>query len=218
MYGDVSDVLAKYPRSSDVVWDQGLTAEKALELGKAEIAREKAERAARQPVFDVDPNRMVFVRLNEFANVQNPDFKIPWGVTDWRGMRFDFIRFDQNQFKDVIKVEKPVKGIAVDSRAAFLYFAHAAAPVYRVVYDDKTSVEVDAKSGQEVVGWKDGEGHKYCVRRDCAAARHDVLRCGDYRAETGAEGGGVSEDRPLWRREGRPCELRRGNKDLERGA
>ena len=118
-------------------WDQGLTAEKALELGKAEIAREKAERAARQPVFDVDPNRMVFVRLNEFANVQNPDFKIPWGVTDWRGMRFDFIRFDQNQFKDVIKVEKSVKGIAVDSRAAFLYFAHTAAPVYRVVYDDK---------------------------------------------------------------------------------
>lgn len=165
VYGDVSDVLAKYPRSSDAVWDQGLTAEKSLELGKAEIARERAERVARQPVFDVDPNRMVFVRLNEFANVQNPDFKIPWGVTDWRGMRFDFIRFDQNQFKDVIKVEKPVKGIAVDSRAAFLYFAHTAAPVYRVVYDDKTSVEVDAKSGQEVVGWKDGEGHKYMIRQ-----------------------------------------------------
>ena len=165
VYGDVSEVLAKYPRSADVVWDQGLTAEKALELGKAEIAREKAERAARQPVFDVDPNRMVFVRLNEFANVQNPGFKIPWGVTDWRGMRFDFIRFDQNQFKDVINVEKPVKGIAVDSRAAFLYFAHTAAPVYRVVYEDKTSVEVDAKSGKEVVGWKDGEGHKYMIRQ-----------------------------------------------------
>ena len=58
-----------------------------------------------------------------------------------------------------------VKGIAVDSRAAFLYFAHTAAPVYRVVYDDKTSVEVDAKSGQEVVGWKDGEGHKYMIRQ-----------------------------------------------------
>jgi len=29
VYGDVSDVLAKYPRSSDAVWDQGLTAEKS---------------------------------------------------------------------------------------------------------------------------------------------------------------------------------------------
>lgn len=165
VYGDTADVLAKYPRTKDVVWDAGLTAERALAFGKAEIEREKAERAARMPVFDVDPNRMVFVRLNEFANVQNPGFKIPWGVTDWRGMRFDFVRFDQNRFKDVIKVDKPVKGIAVDSRAAYVYFAHTAAPKYRVVYDDKTSVKVDAKSGQEVVGWKDGEGHKYLIRQ-----------------------------------------------------
>lgn len=165
VYGDTADVLAKYPRTKDVVWDAGLTAEQALAFGKAEIEREKAERAARMPVFDVDPNRMVFVRINEFANVQNPDFKIPWGVTDWRGMRFDFIRFDQNQFKDVIKVDKPVKGIAVDSRAAYVYFVHTAAPKYRVVYEDKTSVEVDAKSGQEIVGWKDGEGHKYLIRQ-----------------------------------------------------
>jgi hypothetical protein len=165
VYGDTADVLAKYPRTKDVVWDAGLTAERALAFGKAEIEREKAERAARMPVFDVDPNRMVFVRLNEFANIQNPGFKIPWGVTDWRGMRFDFVRFDQNQFKDVIKVDKPVKGIAVDSRAAYVYFAHTAAPKYRVVYDDKTSVKVDAKSGQEVVGWKDGEGHKYLIRQ-----------------------------------------------------
>ncbi len=165
VYGDTADVLAKYPRTKDVVWDAGLTAEQALAFGKAEIEREKAERAARMPVFDVDPNRMVFVRLNEFANIQNPGFKIPWGVTDWRGMRFDFIRFDQNQFKDVIKVEKPVKGIAVDSRAAYVYFVHTAAPKYRVVYEDKTSVEVDAKSGREVVGWKDGEGHKYLIRQ-----------------------------------------------------
>ena len=165
VYGDTADVLAKYPRTKDVVWDAGLTAEQGLAFGMAEIEREKAERAARMPVFDVDPNRMVFVRLNEFANIQNPGFKIPWGVTDWRGMRFDFIRFDQNQFKDVIKVEKPVKGIAVDSRAAFLYFAHTAAPAYRVVYDDGTAVDVDKKSGQEVVGWKDGEGHKYMIRQ-----------------------------------------------------
>ena len=165
VYGDTADVLAKYPRTKDVVWDAGLTAEQGLAFGKAEIEREKAERAARQPVFDVDPNRMVFVRLNEFANIQNPGFKIPWGVTDWRGMRFDFVRFDQNQFKDVIKVDKPVKGIAVDSRAAYVYFAHTAAPAYRVVYDDGTAVDVDKKSGQEVVGWKDGEGHKYMIRQ-----------------------------------------------------
>ena len=165
VYGDTADVLAKYPRTKDVVWDAGLTAEQGLAFGKAEIEREKAERAARMPVFDIDPNRMVFVRLNEFANIQNPGFKIPWGVTDWRGMRFDFIRFDQNQFKDVIKVEKPVKGIAVDSRAAYVYFAHTAAPAYRVVYDDGTAVDVDKKSGQEVVGWKDSEGHKYMIRQ-----------------------------------------------------
>ena len=165
VYGDTADVLAKYPRTKDVVWDAGLTAEQGLAFGKAEIEREKAERAARMPVFDVDPNRMVFVRLNEFANIQNPGFKIPWGVTDWRGMRFDFVRFDQNQFKDVIKVDKPVKGIAVDSRAAYVYFAHTAAPAYRVVYDDGTAVAVDTKSGQEVVGWKDGEGHKYMIRQ-----------------------------------------------------
>ena len=165
VYGDAADILAKYPRTPDVAWDPALPAAKALEIGKAEIAREKAARAARMPVFDVDPNRMVFVRLNEFANVQNPGFKIPWGVTDWRGMRFDFIRFDQNQFKDVIHVEKPVKGIAVDAYAAFLYFAHTVSPLYRVVYEDGTAVDVGAKSGREVVGWKDGEVHKYMIRQ-----------------------------------------------------
>lgn len=165
VYGDAVDVLAKYPRSADVVWDKSLSAAESFKLGKAAIEREKAERAARMPVFNVDPNRMVFVRLNEFANVQNPGFEIPWGVTDWRGMRFDFIRYDQNSFKDVIRVEKPVKGIDVDSHAAYVYFVHTAAPKYRVVYEDKTFVEVDAKSGQEIVGWKDGEGHKYLIRQ-----------------------------------------------------
>lgn len=178
VYGDAKEIVKRYPRSVGVgggvgggvgvgesVWDRAETAAAGLVRGKALIAAEKAERAARAPVFDVDPNRMVFVRLNEFANVQNPGFKIPWGVTDWRGMRFDFIRFDQNQFKDVIKVEKPVKGIAVDVKAASLYFAHTAAPAYRVNYEDGSSVEVDAKSGREVVGWKDGEGHRYLIRQ-----------------------------------------------------
>ena len=128
VYGEMTDVLARYPRTKDVVWETEQTAAEALAQGKAAIVREKEERAARMPVFDVDPNRMAFVRLNEFANVQNPGFETPWGVTDWRGMRFDFIRFDQNGFKDVIRASKPVKGIAVDGRAAFVYFCHTEAP------------------------------------------------------------------------------------------
>lgn len=165
VYGEMTDVLARYPRTKDVVWETEQTAAEALAQGKAAIAREKEERAARMPVFDVDPNRMVFVRLNEFANVQNPGFEIPWGVTDWRGMRFDFIRYDQNGFKDVIRASKPVKGIAVDGRAAFVYFCYTAAPRYRVVYGDGSKVEVDAKSGQEVIGWKDDEGHCFRIRQ-----------------------------------------------------
>lgn len=165
VYGDASEVLAKYPRTHDVVWDRGLSAAEALAQGKAAIARERAECLARMPVFDVDPNRLVFVRLDEFANVQNPGFEIPWGVADWRGMRFDFIRYDQNKFKDVIRVKVPVKGIAVDAKAAYVYFCHTTAPKYRVVYEDRTSVEVDAKSGREIVGWKDEEGHRYLIRQ-----------------------------------------------------
>ena len=166
IYGKTADILEKYPRTGDgIVWDRGETAAEGQKRGEALIAQEKAARAARMPVFDVDPNQMVFVRLNEFANIQNPGFKIPWGVTDWRGMRFDFIRFDQNQFKDVIKIEKPVTGIATDARAVNLYFAHTAAPNYTVRYEDGKSVKVDAKSGEEIVGWKDDAGHKYLIRK-----------------------------------------------------
>ena len=165
VYGGMTEVLAKYPRSPDVVWDRDLSAAESLAQGKAAIARERDERAARMPVFEVDPNRLSFVRLHEFADVQNPGFEIPWGVADWRGMRFDFIRYDQNRFKDVIKVEKSVKGITVDAKAACVYFCHTAAPKYRVIYEDRSSVEVDAKSGREIVGWKDDEGHKYLIRQ-----------------------------------------------------
>jgi len=165
IYGETEEVLKRYPRKPGVIWVPGLTAEKALADGKAVLERERTERAARRPVFDVDPNRMVFVRLNEFANIRNPGFDLPWGVTDWRGMRFNFIRYDQNGFKDTIKAEKSVKGIPIDSRAACLYFAHTTAPKYKVRYEDGTSIEVDTKSGQEIVGLKDREGHQYLIRQ-----------------------------------------------------
>jgi hypothetical protein len=163
--GDADEILKRYPRAEEgVVWDKGLTAEQALAEGKDRLAREKAERLARQPLFDVDPNRMEFVRLHDFATVQNPGWKIPWGETDCRGMRFNFIRFDQNQFKDMIGLEKPVKGIPVESRAAAVYFLHTAAPAYRVVYEDKKSVTIDPKKCREE-SWKDEEGHVLKILR-----------------------------------------------------
>lgn len=159
VYGDVEEILKMYPRTPEVVWDKGLTAAQALAAGKAQLAREKAEHLARQPLFDVDPNRALFVRLHDFATVQNPGYKIPWGETDCRGVRFNFIRFDQNRFKDVIRLDKPVKGIPVESRAAALYFLHTSAPVYRVTYADGSRATIAAKDCREDVGWKDAEGH-----------------------------------------------------------
>ncbi len=165
VYGEAADVLARYPRTApETRWLKGQDADTGLAAGRAALAREKAERAARAPAFDVDPNHMAFVRLHAFANVQNPGFKIPWGVTDWRGMRFDFIRFDQNGFKDVIEVAQPVKGVPVDAYAKSVYFCHTASPVYRIAYADGASVTLKAPEGREVVGWKDGEGHRYLIR------------------------------------------------------
>ncbi|MGN0854288.1 MAG: hypothetical protein ACI4R9_02065 [Kiritimatiellia bacterium] len=159
VYGDADEILKRYPRTPEVVWERGQTTEQALAAGKARLAREKAERLVRQPLFDVDPNRLVFVRLHDFANVQNPGYNIPWGETDCRGIRFDFIRYDQNKFKDVIRLDKPVKGIPLESRAAALYFLHTAAPVYRVTYADGTQTTIAAKACREEMGWKDAEGH-----------------------------------------------------------
>ena len=165
IYGDAAEILKKYPRTADVVWDRGLTAEQAMAEGRERLAREKAERQARQPLFDVDPNRLVYVRLHDFANVKNPDYEIPWGETDCRGMRFNFIRYDQNKFKDVIRLEQPVKGIPVESRAAAVYFLHTSAPVYRVHYEDGTKGFVEAKACREEMGWKDDDGHALKVLR-----------------------------------------------------
>lgn len=164
VYGDPAEILKVYPRTAaDCEWRPELTAKQALANGRAYLEQEKAERAARMPVFDVDPNHLAFVRLHEKANLQNPGFKIPWGVTDWRGMRFDFIRFDQNQFKDVIAVDQVVRDIVIDRRVLNLYFCHTRAPVYRVRYEDGKTAVIAAKDCREVVGWKDDEGHSYQI-------------------------------------------------------
>ena len=66
----------------------------------------------------------------------------PWGITDCNGVPMDFIRFDQNGYRDCIvmkstrlkdapKGEMPfpekVEGIRVDRKAGNVYFLHAIA-------------------------------------------------------------------------------------------
>lgn len=178
-------------------WLPPLSAAEALAAGKARVEEEKAKRQAAKPAFAVDPDKVHPLDLRPFANrrfvdkvagdgkdgwtdqgAQQSLMDTPWGITDCNGVPMDFIRYDQNDYRDCIvmkstrlkdapKGEKPypekVEGIRVDRKAGNVYFLHAiawgilnkseTAFTYVVRYGDGTVEELPVRNYREVWDW-----------------------------------------------------------------
>ncbi len=178
-------------------WLPPLAAAEALAAGKERVEAEKAKRAAAKPAFAVDPDKVHPLDLRPFANRRFVD-KVagdgkdgwtdqgaqmslqdtPWGVTICNGVPMEFIRYDQNDYRDCIVMkstrlkdapagERPypekVEGVRVDRKAGAVYFLHAiawgvlnkveTAFTYIVHYGDGTVEEVPVRNYREVWDW-----------------------------------------------------------------
>ena len=178
-------------------WLPPLSAAEALAAGKARVEEEKAKRQAAKPAFAVDPDKVHPLDLRPFANRRFVD-KVagdgkdgwtdqgaqmslqdtPWGVTICNGVPMEFIRYDQNDYRDCIVMkstrlkdapagERPypekVEGVRVDRKAGAVYFLHAiawgvlnkveTAFTYVVRYGDGTVEEVPVRNYREVWDW-----------------------------------------------------------------
>lgn len=178
-------------------WLPPLAAGEALAAGKERVEAEKAKRAAAKPAFAVDPDKVHPLDLRPFANRRFVD-KVagdgkdgwtdqgaqmslqdtPWGVTICNGVPMEFIRYDQNDYRDCIVMkstrlkdapagERPypekIEGVRVDRKAGAVYFLHAiawgvlnkveTAFTYVVRYGDGTVEEVPVRNYREVWDW-----------------------------------------------------------------
>ena len=178
-------------------WLEPLSAAAAMEAGRKRIEEEKAKRIAARPAFQVDPDKVHPLDLRPFANrrfvdkvagdgrdgwtdqgVQQSLTDTPWGVTVCNGVPMDFIRYDQNDYRDCLVMkstrlkdapegEKPypgkVEGIVVDRKVGNIYFLHAiawgilnkveTAFTYIVHYGDGTKDELPVRNYREVWDW-----------------------------------------------------------------
>ncbi|MBQ7721491.1 MAG: hypothetical protein IJT64_01130, partial [Kiritimatiellae bacterium] len=178
-------------------WLEPLSAAKALADGKARVEEEKAKRKASKPAFDVDPGKIHPLDLRPFANrrfvdkvagdgkdgwtdqgAQQSLTDTPWGITVCNGVPMDFIRYDQNDYRDCIVMKstrlkdapegeppypEKVEGIAVDRKVGNVYFLHAiawgilnkveTAFTYVINYGDGTKEELPVRNYREVWDW-----------------------------------------------------------------
>ncbi len=178
-------------------WLEPLSAAAAMEAGRKRIEAEKAKRIAARPAFQVDPDKVHPLDLRPFANrrfvdkvagdgrdgwtdqgVQQSLTDTPWGVTVCNGVPMDFIRYDQNGYRDCIVMkstrlkEAPademlyperIEGIRVDRKVGNIYFLHAiawgilnkveTAFTYVVHFGDGTVEELPVRNYREVWDW-----------------------------------------------------------------
>lgn len=195
--GTKAELAARYPQGQYVSWITPLSAERAYQAGKAMLDEEIARRVVEKPVFAVDPNKCTPIDLRKFVNRrfidkvakdgrdgwvdQGAKFSLedtPWGIVNCNGVPMDFIRYDQNGYRDCLVMkstklvdapadERPfpveVKGIPVDAKAKNIYFLHAVgwgvlgrietAFTYVFNYEDGSKVEVPCRNFHEVWDW-----------------------------------------------------------------
>lgn len=191
------ELLKKRFSGANSRWLAPMTADQAIAAGKERIEAENARREALKPAFTVNPDKIHQLDLRKVVNrrfvdkvardgrdgwtdqgAQQSLMDTPWGITMCNGVPMDFIRYDQNGFRDCLVMkstrigeapadEMPypakVEGIRVDQKAGNIYFLHAVAWgvmnrvetafTYVINYGDGTKIELPVRNFHEVWDW-----------------------------------------------------------------
>ncbi len=198
VFGSKERLIRRYGRTSK---DVHLFKTKWASAKKEALRRSEAaakSKATSRDFFSVDESRVKHLELGPFANRRFME-DMPWGVVNCNGVPMNFIRYDQNDFKDCIvlsggkktgKVSDAVTGIPVETKAGALYFLHAVAWVkeardstafkYVVRYGDGTVLDIPVSDGKNVSDWRAVSDAGDLRKQNCVRGWADARNRGFY--------------------------------------
>lgn len=189
VFGDKASIAARYRTDGAVFTGGKTTYEERVADAQAFLKRVEERRLAQRDHFTVDSSLVTALDLGRFADRRFVDkaandgkdgwtdegaadslHGTPWGWTNCNGVPMDFIRYDQNDYKDVVvlssgrvrNVPDKVIGVTVQKKAGAVYFLHATAwPqagkeafAYKVNYADGTAAVLPVVCGKNIGDWR----------------------------------------------------------------
>ena len=143
---DAEEIARRYPKSADAEWLPDLGAAEAAAEAQRKMDEYRIARLAKKGGYHVDANRTRQLDLRRVANVQALDDKW-WGMKEVEGVPFEFIRTDQNFFRDAVKLASAPAIIAVDDEVLHLYVNYSGSSVFTAEFADGVRIPFRAPAG-----------------------------------------------------------------------
>ena len=146
VFADDAEIARRYPKSADSEWLPDLGADEAAAEAQRKLDEYRIARLAKKGGYHVDANRTRQLDLRRVANVRALDDKW-WGMKEVEGVPFEFIRTDQNFFRDAVKLASAPAIVTVDDEVLHLYMNYSGSPAFTVEYADGARTSFRAPAG-----------------------------------------------------------------------
>ena len=148
VFGSDADISRRYPESADSEWLPPLGAAEAAADAARSMDEYRVAQLAKKGGYHVDANSTRQLDLRGVANARMLSDKW-WGPKEIEGVPFEFIRTDQNFFRDVVKLEQGAAPSVVDvtEEIQVLYFNYSGSPCFTVEYADGSRAPFRAPPG-----------------------------------------------------------------------
>ena len=146
VFADGAEIARRYPKAADAEWLPPLGAAEAAAEAQRKMDEYRIARLAKKGGYHVDANRTRQLDLRRVANVRALDDKW-WGMKEVEGVPFEFIRTDQNFFRDAVKLASAPAIVNVDDEVLHLYVNYSGRPVFSVEYAGGAVISFRAPAG-----------------------------------------------------------------------
>jgi len=148
VFGTDDEIARRYPKSADAEWLPPLGAAEAAAEAARKMEEHRLSRMAKKGGYHIDANRTRQLDLRRIANVGVLTDSW-WGMKEVEGVPFEFIRTDQNFFRDAVKLspDSSPAVVGVDDEVLHLYFNYSGRPVFTAEYADGGRVSFRAPPG-----------------------------------------------------------------------
>ena len=155
VFADDAEIARRYPKSADAEWLPPLGAAEAAAEARRKLDEYRIARLAKKGGYHVDANRTRQLDLRRVANAKALDDKW-WGMKEVEGVPFEFIRTDQNFFRDAVKLSSSPTIVAVDDEVLHIYVNYSGSPAFTIECADgaRTSFRAPAGVGEARRVWR----------------------------------------------------------------
>lgn len=145
---DNAEIARRFPAAHDAEWLPTLSAADAAAEAARKLEEFRSARLAKKGGYHVDANRTRQLDLRKVANAKALDDSW-WGMKEVEGVPFEFIRTDQNFFRDVVKLAPGTSPVivSVDDEVQHLYVNYGGSPAFSVEFADGSRSSFRASSG-----------------------------------------------------------------------